>query len=206
LTHLLMAKSATGEAKLAGLRAYEADPYLKTANVTVWRLFQSSLDLEDGVEAKHWCEEGLRRFPSDARFQECQLWLNILKDQKPDIPKAWQVLDGYQRLSPPNERAYRKLYGQMILAMGLARAGLADSARAVAVRSRADAELDPTGDLTYFEAIVRNLVGDRKETLQLLGTYLATNPQLRESEARDQSWYFRNLKDDPEYKALVGRR
>jgi serine/threonine protein kinase/tetratricopeptide (TPR) repeat protein len=206
LTHLLMAKSATGEAKLAGLRAYEADPYLKTANVTVWRLFQSSLDLEDGVEAKHWCDEGRKRFPPDPRFAECQLWLSILKDQKPDVPHAWKLLEEYQRLSPPNLRAYRKLYGQMILAMGLARAGLADSARAVAVRSRADAELDPAHELAYYEAIVRNLVGDRKEALSLLGTYLATNPQLRESEARDQSWYFRNLKDDPEYKALVGNR
>ncbi len=204
LTHLLNAKSATGEAKLAGLRAYEADPYLKTANVTVWRLFQSSLDLEDGVEAKHWCEEGQRRFASDPRFAECQLWLNILKDQKPDIPKAWKLLEDYQRLSPPNLRAYRKLYGQMILAMGLARAGLTDSARSVAERSRADAELDPAHELAYYEAIVRNLIGDRKEALRQLGIYLATNPQLRESEARDQSWYFRNLKDDPEYKALVG--
>jgi serine/threonine-protein kinase len=204
LTHLLMAKSATGEAKLAGLRAYEADPYLKTANVTVWRLFQSSLDLEDGVEAKHWCDEGQKRFSSDPRFAECQLWLYILKDQKPDVAKAWRVLEDYQRLSPPTQRPYRKLYGQMILAMGLARAGLADSARAVAVRSRAEADVDPTRDLAYFEAIVRNLVGDRKEALRLLGIYLATNPQVRESEARDESWYFRNLKDDPEYQALVG--
>jgi serine/threonine-protein kinase len=206
LTHLLMAKSATGEAKLAGLRAYEADPYLKTANVTVWRLFQSSLDLEDGVEAKHWCDEGQERFPSDPRFVECQLWLYILKDQKPDVPKAWKLLEEFQRLSPPNLRAYRQRYGQMILAMGLARAGLADSARAVAERSRAGPELDPAHELAYYEAIVRNLVGDREEALRQLGIYLATNPQLRESEAKDQSWYFRNLKGDPGYKALVGSK
>ena len=46
------------EAKLAALRAYEADPYLRDANKTIWRLFQSSLDLEDAVESAHWCDEG----------------------------------------------------------------------------------------------------------------------------------------------------
>jgi eukaryotic-like serine/threonine-protein kinase len=204
LTHLLLAKGEVGEAKLAALRAYEADPYLKTANLTVWRLFQSSLDLEDGVEARHWCQEGGKRFVGDARFAECRLWLYVLKDQKPDVPEMWKVLGEYERLSPQNLREYRRLYGQMILAMGLARAGLKDSARSVATRSRADAQLDPTRDLTYLEAIVRNLTGDTEDVLRLMSTYLATNPQLRESFARDQSWYFRNLQSDPKYRAIVG--
>jgi tetratricopeptide (TPR) repeat protein len=204
LTHLLFAKGEIGEAKLAALKAYEADPYLKTANLTVWRLFQGSLDLEDGVEARHWCDEGLKRFPDDARFAECRLWLYVLKGQKPDVPLAWKILEEYQKLSPPNLREYRRQYGGMILAMGLARAGLADSARSVAMRSRADAQLDPTRDLTYLEAIVRNLTGDTEDVLRLLSTYRATNPQLRESFARDQSWYFRNLRSDPKYQAIVG--
>ena len=204
LTHLLLAKGEIGEAKLAALKAYEADPYLKTANLTVWRLFQSSLDLEDGVEARHWCQEGGKRFADDARFAECRLWLYVLKDQKPDVPLAWKIVEEYERLSPPNLRTYRRLYGHMILAMGLARAGLPDSARAVAMRSRADAQLDPTRDLTYLEAIVRNLTGDTEDVLRLMSTYLATNPQLRQSFARDQSWYFRNLQGDPKYQAIVG--
>ena len=41
LSHLLMAKAEIAEAKLAALRAYEADPYLRDANKTIWRLFQS---------------------------------------------------------------------------------------------------------------------------------------------------------------------
>jgi serine/threonine-protein kinase len=204
LTHLLFAKGEIGEAKLAALKAYEADPYLKTANLTVWRLFQASLDLQDGVEARHWCNEGGKRFAEDARFAECRLWLYVLKAERTDVPEMWTVLAEYERLSPQNLREYRRLYGQMILAMGVARAGLADSARAVAGRSRADAQLDPTRDLTYLEAIVRTLTGDREEVFRLLSTYLATNPQLRESFARDQSWYFRDLRDDPKYKAIVG--
>ena len=44
-----MRNSEPVDGKLAAMQAYEADPYLRDANKTVWRLFQSSLDLEDGV-------------------------------------------------------------------------------------------------------------------------------------------------------------
>ncbi len=177
LSHLLINKLETAEAKLAALRAYNADPYLTNANLTLWRLFSTSLDLEDGVEAKHWCEEGKRRFPEDPRFAECQIWLFALKDQKPDIDKAWSLLDEYLKLSPPNMRDYRRLRGQMVVAMALARAGLKDSARAVAVRSRADATMDPPRELVNFEAIVRTMLGDKDEAIRLLTVYFATNPQ-----------------------------
>ncbi|HUR94744.1 MAG TPA: protein kinase [Gemmatimonadales bacterium] len=204
LSHMLMAKSQIPEAKLAALRAYEADPYLRDANKTIWRLFQSSLDLEDGVEAAHWCEEGKRRFSTDPRFAECQLWLFALKDRDPDVPRAWQLLDEYVRLSPPQLRDFLRLRGQMLVTFALARAGLADSARAVALRSRASAEQDPDRELAYFEALVRSMLGDRDEAFRLLGTYLAINPQLRSSMADDQTWWFHDLRQDPRYRELVG--
>jgi serine/threonine-protein kinase len=204
LSHLLMGQSQTGEAKLAALRAYEADPYLTSAKQTVWRLFQSSLDLEDRTEATHWCEEGRRRFPDYFRFTECQIWLFALKGVPPDIPKAWKLLDEYERLSPPNQRVSQRLYGQMLVALALARAGLKDSARAVALRSRGDAEIDPTRDQALVESLVRIILEDRDEALRLLSTYIATNPQFRASLARDQTWWFQSVRDDPRYKALVG--
>src|SRR5215216_3335800 len=167
----LVNKLETAEAKLAALRAYEADPYLAKANLTVWRLFATSLDLEDGVEAKHWCDEGQQRFPNDARFAECQIWLFALKGQKPDIDKAWQLLEEYVRLSPPNQRDFLRLRAQMLVAMALARAGLADSANAVAIRSRADATTDPPRELVSFEAIVRTILGQKDEAIRLLANY-----------------------------------
>jgi serine/threonine-protein kinase len=204
LSHLLINKLETAEAKLAALRAYDADPYLTNANLTIWRLFSTSLDLDDGVEAKHWCGEGQRRFPADPRFAECQIWLFALKGQTPDIGKAWSLLDEYLRLSPPNLRDYRRLRGQMLVAMALARAGLADSARSVAARSRADAEMDPPRELVSFEAIVRTILGDRDEAIRLLGVYFATNPQQRSSVDRDETWWYQDLRGDPRYQALVG--
>jgi hypothetical protein len=205
LSHLLINKLETAEAKLAALRAYDADPYLARANLTVWRLFSTSLDLEDGVEANHWCAEGRRRFPTDPRFAECQIWLFALKSQKPDIPRAWEMLEEYVRLSPPNQREFLRLRGQMLVAMALARAGLADSARAVAVRSRADATMDPPRELVSFEAIVRTLLGEKDQAIRLLGVYYATNPQQRSTIDKDESWWYRDLKEDPRYQALVGR-
>jgi eukaryotic-like serine/threonine-protein kinase len=204
LSHMLMGQSQTAEAKLAAQRSYEADPYLTSAKQTVWRLFQASLDLEDAAEAQHWCQEGGRRFPDYDRFTECQLWLFALKDTKPDVPKAWQLLENYVKLEPPNARAFKRLYGQMLVAMALARAGLKDSARAVAVRSRADASIDQTRDLAQLEAVVRTLVGDRDEAVRQLSVYLAANPQMREGMARDETWWWRDLRDDPKFRSLIG--
>ncbi len=104
---------------------------------------------------------------------------------------------------PVGEREYRHRRGALLVAMGLMRAGLPDSARAVAVRARADATIDPTRDLVYIEILLRNLLGDREEALRLVSMYLATNPQDRASMARDSTWWLRGLRDDPRFRALV---
>jgi serine/threonine protein kinase/tetratricopeptide (TPR) repeat protein len=204
LSFLLMHNSKTSEAKLAALRAYEADPYLSNSDKVLWRLFQSSIDLDDGVEAKRWCQEGKRRFPKEPRFIECQLWLFAMRGQRPDVKSAWQLLDTNVALYPPNERDYRRRRGAFIVAMALARAGIPDSARAVALRARADATIDPAREFLYIEAILRAMLGDRDEALRLLTTYLATNPQDRVSLAKDDTWWWTGLRDDPRFKKLVG--
>ncbi|MGH7703249.1 MAG: hypothetical protein ACREMO_09150, partial [Gemmatimonadales bacterium] len=205
LSWLLLNQARTAEAKLAALRAYQADPYLSTVKQTLWRLFQSSLDLEDRQEANHWCAEGYRRFPQYYRFTECQLWSFALKGQPPNIPRAWQLLDDYLRVIPsPSQWPYSEHYGQMLVAIALARAGLRDSAHHVAERARADGGVDPTRDVTQLEAAARAILGEKDEALRLLGTWLAVNPEMRASMARDETWWFRDLRSDPRYKGLVG--
>ena len=203
LSHLLNAKSRTGEGKVAALRAYAADPYLTNASTVVWRLFQNSLDLEDRSEAKRWCEEGQRRFASNPRFIECQIWIYALKGEKPDIPRAWKLLSDYAERYPPNLRPYWTKRGSMLVAMALARANLPDSAKAVATRARLSPDEDPTRELSFFEAIVRVMVGDKNEALRLLNTYYAANPQLREGLDHDETWWFTPLRDDPRYRSLI---
>jgi hypothetical protein len=91
----------------------------------------------------------------------------------------------------------------MLVAVALARAGLKDSADQVAVRARADSTLDETRELPQVEAVVRTLLGDRDEALRQLSIYLAANPHLRPGMAREQTWWFRELRQDPRYQQLV---
>jgi serine/threonine-protein kinase len=203
LSHLHMRLSRTAEGKLAALRAYEADPYLAQASSVLWRLYQSSLDLEDGVEAAKWCAEGGRRFPAERNFVECQITVNALPGQRPDVARMWQLLDENVNLYPPNQREYRRRRGEMLVAMTLVRAGLADSADHVALRARGPT-LDPTTDLVYIEAMLRNMMGDRDEALRLVGVHLAANPQDRATMAKDYTWWWAGIRDDPRFKALVG--
>ena len=204
LSHLLLTQGQPAEAKLAAQRSYEADPYLSSAKQTIYRLFGTSFDLEDPVEARHWCEEGQRRFPDFYRFTECQIYLMAMKGQTPDIGKAWQLLDRMVEQTPPNLRESNRLYGQMLVALALARAGLPDSARAVAVRARGDATTDPTRDQALYEAMVRAQLGDHDEAIQLLSTYVAANPQMRDGIAKDQTWLWKDLRRDPRFVALFG--
>jgi eukaryotic-like serine/threonine-protein kinase len=204
LSFLLSGEGQTAEGKLAAQRSYEADPYLKTAKQTVWRLFQASIDLEDPVESRHWCEEGQRRFPDYYRFTECQIWLFALKGVQPNVPEAWKLYDKFVEVTPPALKPYHRLYGRMLVALALVRAGLPDSARSVAEKARGDASVDPTHDLAYYEALVRTQLSDQDEAITLLSTYVAANPQMRASIGKDQTWWFRGLRDNPRFKSLFG--
>ncbi len=205
LSHLLINKPEIAEANAAASRAYEADPYLTNANVTLWRLFTTSLDLENAIQSARWCEEGQRRFPEDPRFLECQLSMFALKGTKPDVPRAWALLDQYVERSPQPDRDFRRRRGSMLVAAALARADLADSARSVILRSRApDAESDPTREIAYLEAVARTLLGDQDEAIRQLGVFLAANPAQRASLRDDNTWWFRDLRSDPRYRTLTG--
>ena len=206
LSHLLLRRSQTAQGKLAALQAWEADEYLTEASSVVWRLYSASLDLEDAAESARWCAEGQRRFPTDPFFTECRISLYAIRGLKPDVPRLWPLVDQYARMYPENQQEFRRKRAQIIMSMVLANAGpgMRDSARAVALRARGDPTVDPTNDLVYLEVAARNVMGDREEAIQLLQRYLATNPQDRESLARDETWFFRGLRDDPRFKVLVG--
>ena len=204
LSHLLIGQGQTAEAKLAALRSYEADPYLSSAKQSLYRLFSTSYDSDDRVEAVHWCEEGYRRFPEYYRFTECRLYLLGMKDQKPSIDSAWTLLARFIQVSPPNLRPYNTLYGQILVSLALVRAGLPDSARSLALRSRGNTTVDPTHDMAYYEAIVRGQLGDKDEAFKLLGIYVASNPQMRSGLVKDETWTMEPLRSDPRYATIVG--
>jgi serine/threonine-protein kinase len=204
LSSLAANKADPVEAAIAARRAYEADAYLSAAPDIIWRLYNTSYDNLKFADAERWCLEGRNRFPANPRFVQCRLWLLTMPGTKPDIGEAWALVAALRKLTPESEWPFAGREAPMLVAAALARAGLADSARRVLERSRGDATIDPSRDLLIDEAMVRTILGDKTEALRLLKVYLVANPDHRKGMAETQSWWWRDLQDDPRYREMVG--
>ncbi len=181
--------------------AYEADAFLESARVILFRLCYNALNLKDWERVARWCGEGQRRFPDRETFVATELVaLAGPEGPAPDVERAWQLQVKHVELSPPDVRSVTRAYTLMQVAAVLVRAGHADSARAVIERAQASLETpDPwTG---YYEANVRLQLGDTTEALRLLGALLAAEPGERAFIASD--WWWESLYDDPRFQELV---
>jgi tetratricopeptide (TPR) repeat protein len=203
LSSLAANNANPSDAAYSARRAYEEDAYLSAAGDIVWRLYNTAYDNENAIEAEKWCDEGRRRFPSNPRFVQCQLWLLTMRGAKPNISHAWKLVDTLQTVTPTSDWPFSGREGAMLVAGALARAGQADSARHVLERSRGNPEIDPSRDLVIDEAVVRTILGDKTEAIRLLKDYLVANPDHRAGMATTQSWWWRDLKSDPRYQDLV---
>ena len=191
--------------------AYDSDRYLESANAILKRLFWSTHDLEQFTDAQHWCDEGRSRFPKDPFFTQCALWLlttDGLATANPDT--AWTIERSYLALVPPAQRDFEKRDADILVAGAFARASqklgdrtFADSARHLLVRARPPRSLDPRLELTGNEAIVRAMLGDKNEAVSLLAEYLTANPDHRQGFAERVSPWWRSLRDDPKFQALL---
>ena len=199
-------KSDPAAGKLAALQALEADPSLIDANELIYRLVATSVDLSDPAGADRFCKEGGRRFPTDPFFTECQIEVMAIPGQPVDVAKAWRALEADVALYAPADRDFRRRRDQLLVGFVLLNAGLKDSADRVALRSRADATVDPNRELIYFEGALRNRMGERDESLRLLSQYFAANPQDRMPLANDESWWWHGVHEDPRFKQLVGQK
>jgi len=180
-----------------------------------WRLFATSYDLENFIPATQWCAEGTTRFPADSRFARCRLLL-VAQSPPPDIERAWRLVDSLTTLSTPARREYNQREAQVLAALVIGRASLADSANRtrsqmlrdsadrVLIRARPDRTIDPRGELMGYEAFVRAQLGDKDGALALIERYLTANPEHREGFGKLNSWWWRPLKDDPRYSRIVG--
>ena len=209
LSHLLLNKGETAQAKLMAERSYTADPFLDNVHLTLWRLAQSSWDLADAVESRRWCDAGLARFPDDYRFRQCQLMLFSLPGVASDPDALWARYEEFVERAPHQTQELNEHQGLQYVAMALARAGLADSARAVALRGRVQPDIDPVRTLSLLESITRSWLGDMDEAIRQMGLYLAANPSLVEAYQAslangDVHWYHRELADEPGFRDLVG--
>jgi serine/threonine-protein kinase len=192
------------EANLYAQRAYEADAYLAAAPDILYRLFTTSYDLQDFVSAAKWCDLGGERYPQQARFSSCQLFLMGTNVRQPNVPEAWALVDRVAERTPSTARDVARREAQMKAAVPIFRAGFADSARRVLERARAGRDVDPRGELIGAEAISRTLIGDHDKAIELLQVYLTSHPEHREGFVKANTWWWQPLKNDPRYKALVG--
>ena len=197
------------ESKVAAQRAYEADVYLAEAPAVVWRLFVTSLDLEQFRDADKWCAEGRRRFAADPRFIRCRLWLLgaqavEARVEAADVDTAWRLVEELRLRTPDGARPQAHRAARMWAAAVVARAGMADSARRVLRAARGSNAIDADGELTVAEAFVRQLLGDRDEALGLIKVYLSEHPDHRAGIAASRSWVWRDFHKDPRFQDLVG--
>jgi serine/threonine-protein kinase len=206
LSHLYNQTGGETDAAIAARRAYEEDAYLSNADQVLSRRFLASYDLGQFVDATRSCEEGQRRFPKDAKFVTCQLWMMTTKAVHPDAAVAWKWADSVPKLVAASDRPFETLKARMAVAAVLARMRLTDSAARVASGARGNSDVDPTRDLAYIEAFVRTLLDDKPGAIKALKVYLAANPDRRATLSDDPGWWFRPLQDDSAFQDLVRTR
>ncbi len=204
LSVLYYQKQDNVQANWAARRAYEADAYLSAADQVLWRLYATSYDLEQFQQAADWCDKGRQRFPQNARFLECRLWLMTSPALSADPDAAWQLAEQVAAGRPEPQREFTRHLMHIVVASVLAKANHPDSARHVLRAARVGADVDPTLELAGYEAWVRAQLGDKDEALRLLREYLVANPRHREGFKKRVHWWWRPLQNDPRFKALIG--
>jgi len=184
---------------LAARTAYQEDAYLEAADRVLWRLFTGHYDLEQFQQAQRWCSVGSERFPGSFRFAECQLLVMTTGIQTPDVDEAWRLQQQLTGLVPEPVRAFQSSRAQMWVGGILAKAGMADSARAVLLDARVGADVDPDYEMAWLEAYMRVLLGDYDEAIERLKLNLSANPEAGEVPTGEPYWWWRDLESHPEF-------
>jgi DNA-binding SARP family transcriptional activator/TolB-like protein len=188
-----------GLARLAAERALET--YLgPAAPSVVGDLLFIALNEERYADAGRICAQGQRRFPDSPELRGCEATVLGWSGFRPaDAARAWRVVDSVEAVEPAEVTKLAWAQRRMFVAAILARAGLADSARAVLRTARAATGTAPWLDAN--EAYVRLRLGEPAAAIALLRRYIAENPAQRRSTAA--SPWFRDLRADPEFSRLV---
>lgn len=209
LSRVRIARGDIGAAQQDARNAFAMDAFLKDAADVLISLYIATLMRDSLRAAWHWCERGSRDHPRDPRFLECRLTL-LAEDvgRRPNPRLAWKLLADGDRLDPPERaraagRPYLPLYRQMMAAIVSARAGITDSANALAERANRAAIGDPelSVDVLYEDAYLQLTLGDKAKAIELLGKYLRARPSLKGLVSQHPRW--RSLRRDPAFVGLL---
>ncbi len=190
LSMLLQMTGKYAEARTAAEAALKADAFLEQSNAVVARLSFTSLASRRPDDARTWCAYGQQRFPADPRFWGCELTILGWTGNTPaDVETAWQLLRTSEARDSLNQLASGRGTFRLLVAAIAARAGLADSARAIVATTRASATSDAESlQLDYGEAHVHSILGDADRAIELLERYVRANPALR-GQVRQSPWF-----------------
>jgi TolB-like protein len=194
--------------------AWENDEFLSNTEAILDRLFWGSYDTELFADAKKYCGLGYQRFPRSVRFTLCSLWLQLWRDETPDVAAAWRLSARVDSLARGGSESLESHLARMLVggiigreakaaAEGPRQTALLDSARKVLVSARGDREVDPTQELPGYEAIMRIQLGDIDEALTLLSRYVAVNPSHSFQVGGNTHWWWRDIRNHPRFVALT---
>ena len=203
LSAIYARNSELQKANVAAFNAYKADAYLSSAKTILTRLFSTSYNLESFPEAMQWCDEGSRRFPREPYFVQCRLMMYLSKYKQPDVDSAWSYARQYAALYPDSAHAVPHKKAEVFVAGTLVRAGLADSARHVLLRTRATPAEDPRHDVQGYEVVVRVMLGEQDEAIRLIEDYLTVNPEHRKGFAARTVWWWRDLQSNQKFLRMI---
>jgi len=191
-------------AVMAAREAYESDRFLSNMNDNILQLYRTHYDLEQFDDADQWCSEGARLFPGNLLFVECQLFMLITDWADADVDRAWRLAAEVDSLGREEHDELVGLRARMWVAGALARANMPDSARAVMAATQAEPGVDPDLQLASDEAVIRIILEEYDEAIGLLRRYNAANRGHGLSTDRDLHWWWRPLRDHPEFRAVAG--
>ncbi|MFN8582589.1 MAG: hypothetical protein U0163_16645 [Gemmatimonadaceae bacterium] len=196
LGEVLNATGRFSEALTALQTAYDRDAYLTEVADVVELLFEVSLFAERFDDADRWCALGASRFAEGPRFAMCRLTLLGWRGRTPaELQAAWSELRTLESSALASVYASQWGYARYLVAAIAARAGLADSARAIVRDTRTGLQADATRDPALVEeAYAALLLGDRIGASRILGRVVRERPEERLRLTR--SPWFRTLAAD----------
>ncbi|MBP6775479.1 MAG: protein kinase [Gemmatimonadaceae bacterium] len=203
LSLLLQMSGAYTEARSAAEAALKADAFLRSAPAVISRLSFTSLAIGNRSEAVEWCNRGRAQYPRDPRFWGCDLTLmGWAGKTRADVDEAWRLLAASEARDSANLLVSGAGTRRLLVAAVAARAGLSDSALAIARRVRDSLPAGaPSSAVDYGEAYVHALLGHDDQAITLLESYLRANPALR-GQVRQSPW-FATLRTTPRFQAIT---
>ncbi len=203
LGELLYLDGRYAEAGNALQNAWDRDTFLAEIRAVVNMLFFTRLNLERFADAEEWCTLGRQRYPGDPRFETCRLiLLGWTGKSRAEVGTAWGELRRIEQADRVGMFDSQWGFLRMMVALVAARAGLADSARAIITATRAGLAGHPGSPIDTEEAYARLLLGERAAAIQLLQVALREDPASRGYIVR-KPW-FRPLVQDSTLRTIFG--